>query len=305
MLAHQSASYRCAECQKVFLRSDYLHKHLKICKSKGKQKVDKIFKCKNCGKTFGRKDSLKRHTSICKNHNVKLYKEMEEESLAYQEKVTRGEKIDQYLKQYPHLVEDGLAHDKLAALKAYQYSISTDLNVDEVVLKPWQKTVFDMIDHPSDRTLIWIIGIEGNEGKTFLQKYIKQIYGTRRVLKTELNARKSDVAYMLSQTSLTCKDIFLFNLLRSDAEVTYGLLENIKDGYLVSVKYKTKEVKIKIPNVVMVFSNDYPDEKQLSKDRWEVYTIDDDELEMTYPKKRSDFTGYGIHNGKMRPISMW
>ena len=302
VLTHQAASYRCVECQKVFLRSDYLHKHHKICKSKGKQEVDKIFKCKNCGKTFGRKDSLKRHTSICKNHDVKLYKEMEEESLVYQEKVSRGEKIDKYLKQYPHLVEDGLAHDKLSALKTYQYSISTDLNVDEVVLKPWQKIVFDMIDHPSDRTLIWIIGTEGNEGKTFLQKYIKQIYGTRRVLKTELNARKSDVAYMLSQTSLTCKDIFLFNLLRSDAEVAYGLLENIKDGYLVSVKYKTKEVKIKIPNVVMVFSNDYPDEKQLSKDRWEVYTIDDDELEMAYPQKRSDFTGYGIGDGKIRPL---
>ena len=157
-----------------------------------------------------------------------------------------------------------------------------DLNVDEVVLKPWQKIVFDMIDHPSDRTLIWIIGIEGNEGKTFLRKYIKQIYGTSRVLKTELNARKSDVAYMLSQTSLTCEDIFLLNLLCSDAEVAYGLFENIKDGYLVSVKYKTKEVKIKIPNVVMVFSNDYPHEKQLSKDRWEVYTIDNDELEMAY-----------------------
>ena len=61
---------------------------------------------------------------------MKLYKEMEEESLAYQEKVTRGEKIDKYLKQDQHLVEDRLTHDKLAALKAYQYSISTDLNVD-------------------------------------------------------------------------------------------------------------------------------------------------------------------------------
>ena len=57
-----------------------------------------------------------------------------------------------------------------------------------------------------------------------------------------------------------------------------------------AVKYKTKEVKIKMPNVFMVFSYDYPDEKQLSKDRWEVYTIDDDELEMAYPKKLSDFT---------------
>ena len=115
-----------------------------------------------------------------------------------------------------------------------------------------------MIDHPSDQTLIWSIGIEGNEGKTFLQKYIKQIYGTHCVLKTELNASKSDVVYMLPQTSLTCKDIFLFNLLRSDAEVAYGLLENIKDGYLVSVKYKTKEVKIKIPNVIIPMKSNFP-----------------------------------------------
>ena len=122
------------------------------------------------------------------------------------------------------------------------------------------------------------------------------------MLKTELNARKSYVAYMLSQTSLTCKDIFLFNLLPSDAEVSYWLLENIKNGYLVSIKYKTKEVKIKIPNVVMVFSNNYPDEKQLSKDRWEVYTIESDELEMAYPQKRSDFAGYGIGDGKIRPL---
>ena len=52
----------------------------------------------------------------------------------------------------------------------------------------------------------------------------------------------------------------------------------------------------------MVFSNYFPGEKQLSKDRWEVYTIDDDELEMAYPQKRSDFTGYGIGDGKLRPL---
>ena len=93
VLAHQSASYCCVECQKVFLRSDYLHKHLKICKSKGKQKVDKIFKCKNCGKTIGRKDSLKRHTSFCKNHNVILYKEMERKVLHIKKKLVEAKKL--------------------------------------------------------------------------------------------------------------------------------------------------------------------------------------------------------------------
>ena len=61
--------------------------------------------------------------------------------------------------------------------------------------------------------------------------------------------------------------------MRSDEHVTYGLLENIKDGYLVSSKYKSKALKIKTPNTVIVFSNNYPIVDSLSKDRWVVYEI--------------------------------
>ena len=77
---------------------------------------------------------------------------------------------------------------------------------------------------------------------------------------------------------LTCKDIFLFNLLRSDTEVAYGLLENLKDGYLISAKYKSKQLKIKTPNTVMVFSNDFPDKPSLSRDRWKIYQIIENKL---------------------------
>ena len=115
-----------------------------------------------------------------------------------------------------------------------------------------------MIDKPSDREIIWICGHKGKEGKSFLQTYIKQTYGTRCVVKTELNARKADLAFILAHTSLTCKDMFLFNLLRLDNDVAYGLLENLNDGHLVSSKYKATEVKIKVPNVVIVFSNELP-----------------------------------------------
>ena len=78
--------------------------------------------------------------------------------------------------------------------------------------------------------------------------------------------------------TLTCKDIFLFNRLRSDVTVCYGLLENIKDGYLISAKYRTKSVKIKTPNTIIVFSNKNPYEDQLSKDRWKIYYIRGDKL---------------------------
>ena len=120
-----------------------------------------------------------------------------------------------------------------------------------------------------------------NEGKTFIRKYIQQLFGARHVLKTEANSRKADIAYVLAQETLTCKDIFLFNLLRSDLEVTYGLLENIKDGYLVSSKYRSKPLKIQTPNTVIVFSNSPPLMYKLSADRWRVYKIENDGLQQT------------------------
>ena len=97
-------------------------------------------------------------------------------------------------------------------------------------------------------------------------------------MKTEVNTKKADIAYILSKESLTCKDIFLFNLLRSDTDVAYGLLENIKDGYLISSKYRSIPLKIKIPNTVVVFSNSYPEQSQLSVDRWKIFEICGDKL---------------------------
>ena len=135
-----------------------------------------------------------------------------------------------------------------------------------------------ILDRPSERVVYWIVGSRGNEGKTFIQKYIQQMYGVRRVLKSEINVKKSDLAYMLSQESLTCRDIFLFNILRSDQDVSYSLLENLKDGYLVSSKYKTKHIKIKTPNTVIVFSNSRPERKSLSPDRWRIFERFNDSL---------------------------
>merc|ERR1712173_55341 len=103
-------------------------------------------------------------------------------------------------------------------------------------------------------------------------------YGNRRVFKGELNARNSDIGYILSKQPLTCKDIFLFNLRRSDTESAYGVLESLKDGYFLSNKYHTKILKIKSPNTVIVFSNSHPSKSQLSEDRWKIYRIRDEEL---------------------------
>ena len=190
----------------------------------------------------------------------------------------RGRLIESILKKCPDTIEQALEDADRACLRLYQQFSAENIAMEEVTLKHWQQEVIKFIDEPSERTIYWIVGEKGNEGKTFIQKYIRQLFGSRRVINLEGVGRKCDIAYLLSKETLTCKDVFLFNILRSDLGIEYGILENIKDGYLITTKYKSKFVKIKTPNTVIVFSNSSPDISQLSRDRWRVHKISGDEL---------------------------
>ena len=198
---------------------------------------------------------------------------MKKSSEEYKRKMKVGSMVEKVLRKCPDRLEEALDASDRECLKLYQSSCEENMDMKTIELKPWQQEVIGFIDKPSDRGIYWVVGKHGDEGKTFIQKYIHQLFGTRRVLKSEVNSRKSDIAYVLSQESLTCKDIFLFNLLRSDIDVAYGLLENLKDGYLISSKYRSKSLKIKTPNTVIVFSNSLPEYTKLSRDRWKVFII--------------------------------
>ena len=47
----------------------------------------------------------------------------------------------------------------------------------------------------------------------------------------------------------------------------------MKDGLTTTSKYDNDNIRFKIPNVVMVFSNHNPDFRRLSADRWRLYTV--------------------------------
>ena len=49
-----------------------------------------------------------------------------------------------------------------------------DYLTDKVVqLKPWQESLLEYTQQPSDREIVWIVGKEGNEGKNWFQKHVK------------------------------------------------------------------------------------------------------------------------------------
>ena len=49
--------------------------------------------------------------------------------------------------------------------------------------------------------------------------------------------------------------------------------ENIKDGKAISGKFNTKKIRFKTPNVIIVFSNKYPETREFSEDRWMILKI--------------------------------
>lgn len=138
------------------------------------------------------------------------------------------------------------------------------------VLRPWQVLVMEELrQKPSDRKILWLYEEEGNIGKTALAKYI-----CKNMKALYLNGKGSDAKYAVASYVKTKKlDVVVFGYPRSAAEyVSYGCIEEIKDGIFFNSKYESGMVMYDSPHVV-VFSNMPPDYTKMSQDRWDVRNI--------------------------------
>ena len=128
---------------------------------------------------------------------------------------------------------------------------------------------------PSQRQIIWIFGKKGAEGKSWFQDYLEQHYTHTRVFRTSMDAKKESILHSISKRTVSLIDIFLFNVPRSfeSKYVPYTLLEDIKDGFSISTKYDSKQLRFNTPNIVIVFANSMPVEGMVSFDRWCIFEI--------------------------------
>ena len=188
-------------------------------------------------------------------------------------------------KQIHEIVDEGIVHEESLvkyrkdALKLYLKQKPTR-DMTQVELRPWQQELNEIISIPSDREVIWVQGIKGNEGKTWYQDHIATLHGHARVVRLDLKLNSRNVLHVLSKRPLSTTDIFLFNERRAMSNETcnYTILESIKDGIAVSSKYNSDLLHFKVPNTVVVFSNQIPNTKELSKDRWKIFRITKDGL---------------------------
>ena len=197
----------------------------------------------------------------------------------YLEQIELGKNISSILDEGV-VREESLTKEHKLALDIYRRQEPRG-DISTVQLRSWQEEALKLIDSPSERQVIWIVGRQGHEGKSWFQNYVESYFGYHRVARVDLRIKHANVCNVLMKRSLATSDIFLFNDSRSVSgeEINlYRILEDIKDGQATASKYDNNNIRFKTPNIVMVFSNDYPTINKLSRDRWRIYNANKDRL---------------------------
>ena len=211
---------------------------------------------------------------------VNIREEMDQHKEEYLAMIEAGREIALYIIE-GNVPEGSLTRVHKQALDVYRKERSLE-DFSETQLKPWQQLLMNIIEVPSYREVIWVIGKKGNEGKSWFQDYLESWFGFNRVSRVDFRIKHTNMCNVLKKKPLTSVDMFLFNDGRSVTEDEnsdhYRILENIKDGQATTSKYNNDVIKFKKPNTVIVFSNTMPDYGNLSMDRWKAFRIKNNEL---------------------------
>ena len=275
----------CPVCYRE-MRSDVLKRHMKQHSKRNESVSATNILVTNNPPTVSTSDLRKRLNEESESNTEELRKQLTMLGNEYQRKLTLGKDIYKMIGEgiAPY---QALPNDMKDALDTYMEHQEDFADVGNVELKPWQNELMKYIE-PHDREIIWVVGKDGNEGKSWFQKYVKSVFGTRRVVSgIDIKSNSASIFQALRKCSIVTADIFLFNIGKSMNkfdQINYDALEKMKDGEAFASKYNSQQLKIRVPNVVMVFSNSPPDFKELAKVRFRVFNINNNQLE----KKRKN-----------------
>lgn len=162
--------------------------------------------------------------------------------------------------------------------KIYKWGFPVDLKIIDN-LRPWQESVkMSCLDSPDDRTINWVYDVNGCAGKTVFCKYMAATNDA--IILTGGGVK--DIACQIALLKKAGRDLnklttFIFNFGRSCENISYVSIEGVKDGLITSSKYESETLIFNCPHI-WIFSNELPEFDKLSKDRWKLFTIVNDEL---------------------------
>nr|UOF78166.1 rep protein [Cressdnaviricota sp.] len=170
-----------------------------------------------------------------------------------------------------------------------EYS-GSDLNFLEDPQKryPWQNSLFEKMFEDDmvtlkvadDREIVWIHDARGNSGKSKFVKFlcsnypsiVKITFGTAPQLRSAIISCGQRRVYLIDMTRVHSKEDSLESLMST--------VEDLKNGFVVSVFYGKYQQLLMEPPFVIVFSNEKCPEKMMSEDRWARYYIHPEKKEL-------------------------
>lgn len=176
---------------------------------------------------------------------------------------------------------------------------------------PWQEEILAKlftsapsqfkIDEDLDRQIIWIYDEHGNSGKSKLVKWIcsyndlavKISFGTSNQLRAGIISAGVRRLYLMDVPRTLGTEDNMNDVL--------SLLEDLKNGHVVSSFYGNYTKLVMTPPLVVVFSNQRCPVAKLSSDRWLCYTIVDKKLRYSF--ENIDYIEKGLslsHEGVSR-----
>lgn len=148
----------------------------------------------------------------------------------------------------------------------------------------WQKYLMEVAYlRPDRRTVNVIVDRQGGAGKSSFVKYAKSKDGNKFLGFGYDKA--ANLQYAVSEgikKDPNLERMILVDLSRSKAKDNsiddiYQAIEQIKNGDMTVGKYASKNVLFRTPHV-WVFTNEMPDKKKLSQDRWKIFYLKDNEM---------------------------
>jgi len=147
--------------------------------------------------------------------------------------------------------------------KNKHHQVVEEIEVDEPW--GWQQELADIAKtKPDPRKIYWVKDYYGGVGKSTFQKWLSVKMGALKIGGTA-NDLKYAVSVMNPKPKIVC-----MNIPRSASDVgaiSYGGMEEVKDGHFFSGKYESGQVIMNAPHM-FVFANCAPDYDKMSADRW-------------------------------------
>lgn len=140
--------------------------------------------------------------------------------------------------------------------------------IETHLLRPWQiQLTTTLRSPPSKRSIIFVVDLVGNTGKSWFCHYHKSLNNNVQVL---VPGKKADMIYMVDTEA---RVVFLDCPRSKQGDfIQYDMLEELKNGYMFSPKYHSCVKEMRSPHVV-VMMNEQPDMSKLSMDRYDLLII--------------------------------